>query len=140
MKYRLQTWKLTVEGEYLTEIEAILDLSDKYLRCSKCDLPGESLSELLSKDFNVVHGNSPTMVKLVNDIENVNFEVSTNKKTRTITDISKTVWLYTEEIIYNRPQWIEKQQIRIYPFKTEHWWDTPSDFTYNVDAKYEILN
>jgi len=140
MKYRLQTWKLTVEGEYLTDEEAILDLSDKYLRCSKCDLPGESLSELLSKDLNIIHGNSPTAEKLLTNIEKVNFGVSENKTPKLITDIAKSVWLFTEEIMYNRPQWVEKHHVIIYPFKTEHWWDAPSDFTYNVAAKYKILD
>lgn len=93
MKFRIQTWKLRVEGEFDTEEEAIEVLSDRYLTCSKCDQPGDHPLELLS-----------------------------GKGRREIEKIAKQVYFYVEEEVYGHLQWIQKYILIIPPFKSRHWW------------------
>jgi hypothetical protein len=91
--YKLSTWKLEVKGEYATEEEAIKDLSDRYMRCSKCDPPGKHFLEMFNKNA-----------------------------VRTLSDIGKRVFFYVEEEIYGHKQLVLKYDLDIHPFKKEHWW------------------
>ena len=115
-EYKLSTWKLSVEGEFESEEEAIKELSDRYMRCSKCDPPGEHPIELLSNS----KGGS-----------------------RNIDTISKRVFLSVKEEVYGNLQWIHKLTLNIHPFKKEHWWDSvfkdkPFEFS-EKEFKYKIV-
>jgi len=108
--YKLETWKLKVEGEFETEEEAIKELSDRYMRCSKCDPPHEGVMEgLLQKNF------------------------------RTLDTIAKGVFLSVKEEVYGHSQFILKHELVIYPFKKEHWWESSNGFEFEeCEFKYEI--
>lgn len=114
--YRLSSWKLQVTGLYATEEEAIKDLSDKYMQCSKCDPPGEHFLELFS-------GSGLT--------------------TRKTDGIAKRVYFYVEEKVYGNLQMVHKLTLNIHPFKQEHWWDSinkENPFIFpQIEFKYEII-
>jgi hypothetical protein len=113
MKYKMQTWKLIVEGDYETEEEAIKDLADKYMQCSKCDAPNEHPIEHLTGNYN-----------------------------RTIDNIGKRVYLYVEMEIFNKLQMVHKYTLNIYPFKQSHWWeDTNGVFKFeDKEFKFKIID
>lgn len=93
-KYKLGSWKLSIDGEYESEEAAIKDLADEYMSRSKCDLPGEHPLEILN-----------------------------GSQSRDITTIGKSVWLSVYEKIHGHMQWVIKHKLTIYPFKPEHWWE-----------------
>lgn len=113
-EYKLSSWKLEVKGQYASEEEAIKDLADKYMQCSKCDPPGEHFLELLS-------GNNQ----------------------RDISQIGKGVWFYVYEAVYSHKQFVLKHQLTIYPFKQEHWWesvDKEKPFVFEeTEFRYKII-
>ena len=113
MKYKIQTWKLLIQGEYDSEEEAIKDLADRYMQCSKCDAPNDHLIEHL-----------------------------TNKQSRLLENIAKRVYFYAEMEIFGNVQWIHKYTLNIYPFKDNHWWeDTRGNFKFEErEFKYEIVD
>lgn len=108
-KYKMQTWKLIVEGEYSSEEEAIKDLADKYMRCSKCDAPGNHPIEHLDK-----------------------------RHVRTIDGIAKAVYFFVQEEVYGINQWVQKYQMSIYPFTKDHWWPCEGFEGPEREFKYEI--
>ena len=109
-KYKLSTWKLSIEGEYYNEKTAIRSLSNKYMKCSKCDAPGDHFIELMA-------GNS----------------------SRTIDTIAKRVYFYVYEDVYGHMQWILKYTLNIYPFQKSHWWPC-EDFNFEPRKfKYEFV-
>lgn len=93
-KYKLGSWKLTVEGQYSNEEDAIRDLADDYMKRSRCDLPGEHPLELMS-----------------------------GTQSRDISTIGKAVWLSVYEKVHGHMQWVLKHKLTIHPFKPEHWWE-----------------
>ena len=107
--YRIESWKLRVEGEYENEELAIKDLSDKYMQCSKCDAPGDHPLELWA-------GN----------------------KSREVNLIAKSVCFSIKTSVFGREQWVEKYSLNIYPFKKEHWWPCEGFIFDEIDFKYEI--
>lgn len=110
MKYKLYTWKLIVTGEYNNEEEAIKDLSDKYMACSKSDPPNEHPIELLTKTNN-----------------------------RTVDSIAKSVYLDVEIEVFGVLQFVNKYRLNIYPFKKEHWWKSNEDFKFEErEFRYEF--
>lgn len=118
MKYKLQTFKLTIEGEFETEEQAIKELSDNYMRCSKCNPPNQHPAELIM-------GVKPQ-------------EITKER----IEKIGKTVWFYVWEQVYGKWQWIEKYKLSIHPFRVEHWWEStiePKFVPQECEFKYEII-
>lgn len=115
MEYKLSTWKLEVSGEFDTEEEAIKILSDRYMRCSKCDPPGEHIIEAMMN----------------------------SSGDRTTDNIAKRVYFYVKEPIYGNLQWVHKLTLNIYPFKQEHWWesiDENNPFVFSeIDFRYKIV-
>lgn len=110
-EYRMCTWKLSVEGEYTSEEEAIKSLADRYMKISKCSPPGEHPVDMLN--------NSPTPTM----------------------SVGKGVCFYVHIELFGIKQWIQKYAMNIYPFKAEHWWDSNKGFTPPVqEFQYEILN
>lgn len=99
-EYKMETWKLRVEGKYKHESRAIRALANKYMKISPCDPPGEHPVELL------------TGVAAGTNIEN----------------IGKRVWFYVKEEVYGRMQWVEKYELIIHPFSEKHWWPSGQGF------------
>lgn len=93
IKYKISTWKYSVEAEFDSEEDAIKGLSDRYMRASKSDQPGEHMVELLN---------------------------GTNS--RTLDSIAKRVYFYVYEPVYGNMQWVMKYTLNVYPFKASHWW------------------
>ncbi len=110
----METFKLSIEGEYDSEEKAVKDLANKYMQCSKCDLPGEHPVELL---------------------------MEAKPRKGQLKTVCKGVWLSVWESIYGREQWVEKHELRIYPFKPNHWWPSISGKTQPKGSKfrYEIV-
>jgi len=113
-KYKIQTWKLQIEGEYASEKYAIKTLSDKYMRCSKCDPPGEHFLELLA---------------------------GKESKNRDTSNIAKYAFFYVWESVYGHEQWVMKYQLSIHPFKKSHWWENMDGSPFEFEEckfRYEI--
>lgn len=109
--YRLESWKLIVEGEYETEEEAIKDLSDKYMYCSKCDAPGDHPLEIFAKTTS-----------------------------REVSLIAKHVCFSVKLEVFGIKQWVQKYILHIHPFKSEHWWPCEGFVFEPCEFKYEIVN
>lgn len=108
--FRIQTWKLRVEGQFESEEEAIKELADRYMQCSKCDPPNEHFIELIN-----------------------------GSQLRNVDTIAKGVFFYVYEEVYGIEQWIEKYQIDIFPFKKEHWWESKNGFEFKeCEFRYNI--
>lgn len=119
MKYRLETFKLTCEGEFDTEEQAIKELSDGYMKRSKCNPPNEHPAQLL-----------------------VSTEPTPITKER-IDGIGKIVYFSVWENVYGRWQWIEKYKLCIHPFKAEHWWESTTEPKFvpeECEFRYEIVD
>lgn len=105
----MESFKLRVEGAYETEEAAIKDLADQYMRCSHCDAPGDHPIELLLK--------CPA-----GDVKK----------------ICKSVLFSVKTKVFGRIQWVEKYDLKIYPFKENHWWPAeefkfePCEFRYKI--------
>lgn len=114
-KYKLYSFKLSIEGEFDDEEKAIKELADDYMTVSKLDPPGESIGELLAN-------------QIINKVE----------------DIGKIVRLSVyEKNKYDMFQWNDIKRIKIYPFKEKHWDKTVKYHNFkpsNQDFKYEIKN
>lgn len=111
-KYKMGTWKLTVDGEYVNEADAIKDLAHEYMRRSKCDLPGEHPLEALS-----------------------------GGTYRDISTIGKGVIFYVYEKVNGYMQWVIKYKLTIHPFLPDHWWEPTKPGIKIPEAtefKYEI--
>lgn len=109
-KYELKTWKLVVFGEFENDEEAIKELSDSYLKCSKCDLPGDSIPELL---------NGVGITRL---------------------DPAKHVYLFVEHEVFGIKQMVQKSILWIYPSKKEHWWNAEDKEIPTTSCRYSILD
>ncbi|MFA5366706.1 MAG: hypothetical protein WC333_02380 [Dehalococcoidia bacterium] len=107
----MESFKLSIEGEFDNEETAIKELADSYMQASKCNPPGEHPAELMglasfSKDL-AKHGKQ----------------------------VLFSVW----EKVYDREQWVEKNILVIHPFKKEHWWESEKGFEpQECEFKYEI--
>lgn len=107
----MQTWKLSIDGEFETDEEAIKDLSDKYMKCSKFDLPGTSVPELLTSTKNVYPDGSP----------------------------AKRVYLFIEHEVFGIKQMVQKYILNIYPFKQDHFWDADHIRIPTKKFQYKII-
>jgi len=148
-KYKMQSWKLTIEGQYPNDEQAIKFLADKYLSCSKCDPPSESLPELLAKQdselqfFGLSAINAECLLDTISGKEPVPAIGATTSfiTKRTEENIAKSVALYVEEVVHGISQWVLKYKLAIYPFKPEHWWKSDYGFTPQIkEFHYEIIN
>ena len=112
MEYKMQTWKLRVEGEFDNEKEAIKSLADSYMSCSKCDLPGDHAVEHL-----------------------------TGQSYRTLDNIAKRVYFYLKEKNkYGYLEWQLVYVLNIKPFKKDHWWPSEGlEIPKYRRFKYEII-
>lgn len=95
------------------DAEVTKTLDDRYMKCSKCDPPGEHFLELLA-------GN-------------------TSRDTSTI---GKGVYLSVYETNkYGHAEWQLKHKLTIHPFKKEHWWaDGKTEFVFEeCEFRYSIV-
>ncbi len=117
-KYKMDSWKLSIEGEFSSVEEAIEELADRYMKCSKCDAPGRHVVEIL-----VATG-----------------QVSSNQGKRTLETIGKAVrfWVW-EKNKYGQESWVAMHLLTIHPFKAEHWWPSEGFVPPKRVFKYEIV-
>lgn len=112
--YKLETWKLRVEGFYETEEAAIKDLADQYMQCSHCDAPGDHPLELWAK----AKGGTPKPVD--------------------VSIIGKGVCFSIEMKIFGIKQWVMKERLTIHPFQVNHWWPCEGFVFEPCEFRYEI--
>lgn len=112
-KYKMYSFKLELTGEFENDKEAIIELADRYMKCSKTDIPGNSVLEKLD----------------------------TRYKARTFNSTRKVVALDIEIEVFGIKQFVRKAVLNIKPYKREHWWESKNnDFAFDeVPFEYEIV-
>ena len=91
----MSSFKLRIEGEYETEEEAIKDMANQYMQCSKVDPPCESIYLALAGA----------------DTHSVDWRT-----------LAKQVALYRYEEVYGIKQKVMIKILNIYPYNKGHWW------------------
>jgi hypothetical protein len=121
-KYRLQSWKLQIDGEFddsTAEETVIKELADRYMSISHCDPPGEHPIDLLTQK-----------------------KYDENEIKRKLDLIGKSVGLFVYTEVFGINQWIQKYHLTIHPFKQNHWWESITENKFIFDEcefRYEII-